>query len=129
MSRTLLLGAAAAALLAGCATGPAPLSATQVDEVFDGIDLSGSEPSTVGEALALAPSGTMQMIDARIATGVGNEQDVFQGAPPEDYHDWMVVGICGYANSIPSVEIAAVPPDDLDAALANRNFHLVCDGA
>lgn len=100
-----------------------------MDEVFDVLDLSGSEPSTVGEALALAPSGTMQMIDARIATGVGNQQDAFQGAPPEAYHDWMVVGICGYSNAIPSIEIAAVPSEDLDAALANRNFHLVCDGA
>lgn len=127
--RALLLAAVAAVLCAGCATGPAPLDDVQMDEVLDGIGSLGSQPSTVGEALALAPSGTIQMIDARIATGVANEQVAFQGAPPEDLHNWMIVGVCGYPNAIPSIEIAAVPPEDIDAALANRNFHLVCDGA
>ncbi|WP_206446847.1 hypothetical protein [Agrococcus sp. KRD186] len=116
----------AALLLTGCASGPAPLSEPEITAVLAAIEPGSGV--TVGDALALAREGTIGMIDARIATGVGQAQDVFEGAPPAGYHDWAIVATCSYGSSIPSIEVAAVPPADLDAAMASRGWNLQCDG-
>lgn len=120
-----LLGGAAL-VLTGCAAGPAPLAEPEMQAVFDAIEPASG--ATVGDALALARDGTIGMIDARIATGVGQTQESFSGAPPEAYLDWAVVGLCGYGSSIPSIEVAAVPPADLEAAMASQGWNLQCEG-
>lgn len=124
----MLSAALAAAVVVGCTPappGPLPLEQQQIDAVFAANGGAVGE-LTVGEALALAPEGTIGMIDARVAAGVGSAQSVIDGAPGPEFAQWVVVGLCGYPQAVPSVELAAVPPEDVEAIVPGWN--LVCDG-
>lgn len=125
---SLALVATTVAVLVGCSAGPRPLDWEEIDGITDANDAAGPGRFTVGEAVALAPAGTIGLIDARRAAGIANTEERFDGAPPESHDDWLIVGICAYSSSIPSVEVAAVPPEHVDAAFPNAEFHLVCDG-
>ncbi len=116
-----------ALLLAGCSglAAPDPMAPEEIDALtaaYDAGDMS------VGDAVGIAPEGTLGMIDVRTAAGVGDTQVVLQGTPPEDFHDWTVVGLCVYPESVPTVEVAAVPAGDAGEVGDGRAWNLECDG-
>jgi hypothetical protein len=125
---TLAIAVSAALLLAGCAArpGPAPMTQAQLDSFSAAYSASGE--MTVGDAVALAPGGMVGMIDVRVASGIGAVEEVVLGVPPEDFHDWPVVGLCMYADAVPSIEVAAVPPSHAQAFADGPGLHLLCDG-
>ncbi|WP_456515857.1 hypothetical protein [Agrococcus sp. UYP33] len=113
--------------LAGCTAdpGPAPLTQAQLGSFAAAVD-TGS--TTVGEAAALAPAGTLGLIEVRVEPGTGPVEHASYGAPPEDFLDWIVIGHCGMPDAVPSIEIAAVAPAEADAFDRAGGFDLVCDG-
>lgn len=117
---------AAVLVLAGCAgsPGPAPMSHEQLDDFgarYDKGDM------TVGDAVGIAPAGMVGMIDVRQAAGIGGTEEMVHGTPPAEFHDWPVVGLCFYPDAVPSIEVAAVPPEDMQAYKDAPGFDLVCD--
>lgn len=122
------IAVAAALLLSGCAAqqGPAPMTQAELDDFSAAY--SDAAAMTVGDAVALAPGGMVGMIDVRVASGIGGTEEVILGEPPEELHDWSVVGLCMYADAVPSIEVAAVPPSHVQAFADGPGLHLVCDG-
>lgn len=116
---------AVAAVLAGCAPSPAlpTLTAEEIDA--SGVVVA----STVGEARAAVPEGTLALIDARMAMGLGNQTEVLGGPPGASFDDWVVVGHCGYPGGSPAVEVAAIPPELDERRQEAAGWNLLCDGA
>lgn len=121
-----LLGITAAVLLTSCSSGPAPLHQDEIDAVMDAYDPDDLGSFTVGEALSLAPDGTIGMIDARSSSGAHDEHVSVDGMPGEEFADWPVVSVCGAGGSVPSVLLVALPPDEL-AGFAERPWGSECD--
>jgi hypothetical protein len=126
-SGAILLVLAAGLVLAGCAgdAEPAPMTQQQLDAFGAAYDQGAM---TVGDAVQLAPTGMVGMIDVRIAAGIGAVEEVVHGAPPADFHDWPVVALCFYPQDVPSIEVAAVPPSHEQAFVDAQGFELMCDG-
>ncbi len=119
--------AAAALMLVGCASdpGPAAMSQAQLDDFgaqYDKGDM------TVGDAVRIAPDAMVGMIDVRQTAGIGGTEEIVHGTPPAEFHDWSVVALCFYPQDVPSVEVAAVPPEDAQAFADGPGVNLVCDG-
>lgn len=125
---TVAVAVSAALLLAGCASRSAPDPMTQEQLDAFSAAYSASDTMTIGDAVALAPGGMVGMIDVRVDAGIGAVEEVVQGVPPEAFHDWPVVGLCMYADAVPSIEVAAVPPSHAQAFADGPGLHLVCDG-
>lgn len=118
---------AAVLALAGCASGsdPAPMTQEQLDDFNAQYGKGGM---TVGEAIGIAPDGMVGMIDVRRAAGIGAAEEIVHGTPPPEFHDWSVVALCSYPQSVPSIEVAAVPPEDAQTFADAPGFALMCDG-
>lgn len=118
---------AGALMLAGCAgsSGPEPLTQGQLD-AFSAAYVPGE--TRVGEALALAPAGTVGLIEVHVSDAAGAVEHATYGSPPDSFHDWLVVGVCGTPGVLPSIEVAAVPPAQEEAVASAPGFHLECDG-
>lgn len=121
-----LLGITAAVLLTSCATGPAPLQQDEIDAVMDAYDPEHLGSLTVGEAVSLAPEGTIGMIDARSSSGTHDAHVSVDGMPGQEYADWPVISVCGSGGSVPSVLLVALPPDEL-ASFNDRPWGVNCD--
>lgn len=115
-----------AVALGGCASDPGPVGMTQAQlETFTATYVG--DDRTVQEALELAPPGTIGLMEVRVAEGAPFEHASYP-EPPEHFRDWVVVGMCGAPDALPSVELAAVAPTQLEAFMDAPPFHLVCDG-
>ncbi|WP_405216462.1 hypothetical protein [Agrococcus sp. Ld7] len=121
-----LLGIAAAVLVTSCASGPAPLHQDQIDAVMDAYDPEDLGSLTVGEAVSLAPEGTIGMIDVRSSSGTHDVHVSVDGMPGEEFADWPVVSVCGSAGVVPSVLLVALPPHEL-AGFAEHPWRSECD--
>lgn len=121
-----LLGITTAVLLGGCATGPAPLHEDEIDAVMGAYDSDDLGSLTVGDALPLAPEGTIGMVDARSTSGMHDESVSVDGMPGEEYADWPVIAMCGSGGVVPSVLLVALPPDEL-AVYEERPWGTNCD--
>lgn len=121
-----LLGITAALLLTGCGTGPAPLHDDEIQTVMDAFDPEDVGSLTVGDALPLAPEGTIGMVDARSSSGMLDEHVSAEGMPGEEYADWPVIAMCGSGGVVPSVLLVALPPEEL-AGYQERPWGTSCD--
>lgn len=121
-----MLGIAAAVLLTGCATGPAPLHDDEIQAVMAAFDPEDVGSLTVGDALPIAPDGTIGMVDARSSSGKHDEHVAVEGTPGEEYADWPVIAVCGSGGVVPSVLLVALPPEEL-SAFEERPWGTSCD--
>lgn len=121
-----MLGITAAVLITSCAAGPAPLHDDEIQSVMAAFDPDDVGSLTVGDALPLAPAGTIGMVDARSSSGTHDEHVEVDGMPGEEYADWPVIAMCGSGGVVPSVLLVALPPEEL-STFEERPWGTNCD--
>lgn len=119
----LLVLAVAGVALAGCApTTPPTLTVQEIEAI------GARGASTVGELRAAVPEGTLALLDAGMAMGLSQQRLTLGGPPGPEFDDWSVVGLCGYPDGSPALEVAAVPPELAERIDDAGAWNLECTG-